>query len=147
MLPLSVGRSVRAPFLGFLVVLLPASLATACVDRADEPPAFACGVDPDPPTWSYLSTTVFRPNCATALCHSSNAASAGVVLDDREDGFRSLLAAEPEPFVRPFEPQNSQLLYLLEGFEVTRRMPPDAPLPAAQVDLVTRWICAGAENN
>ncbi len=122
-------------------------LAAACVDRADELPAWTCDEDPDPPTWSYLSTTVVQPNCATALCHSGSAATAGVALDDRESGYRSLLQAEPEPFVRPFEPQNSRLLYLLDGFEVDRRMPPDSPLPAAEVELVKRWICAGAEDD
>jgi hypothetical protein len=45
-------------------------------------------------------------------------------------------------FVVPGDPA-STLLSLLDGDE-RRRMPPDAPLPAADVALVRLWIEAGA---
>ena len=63
------------------------------------------------------------------------------------DGYRALLEAEPEPFVRPGAPRESRLMYLLAGVYVARAMPPEAPLPTVDVELVERWICAGAEDD
>ncbi len=40
----------------------------------------------------------------------------------------------------------SPLLYLLNG-EGALRMPPDGPLPQADIDLIDRWIKAGAKND
>ncbi len=108
---------------------------------------WTCDDDPAPPTWSLVSAAVMRPSCGTGSCHSRLAQRAGVVLDTAEDGYRALLAAEPEPFVRPGAPDDSRLMYLLVGVEVARTMPPDAPLPAVDVALVERWICAGAEDD
>ena len=50
------------------------------------------------------------------------------------------------PFVIPQQPEQSQLMFLLNGDEI-RIMPPDAPLPAADVDLIRAWIVDGAKNN
>lgn len=79
------------------------------------------------------------PNCATSSCHSSLAETAGLTLDDPEESYKELLARN---FVVPGDP-SSTLMSLLEG-EERRRMPPDAPLPAADIELVRLWIEAGA---
>jgi hypothetical protein len=100
-----------------------------------------CAADPSsrPATWSYIHPTLITPSCATSSCHSSLAATAGVVLDDRDAAYRTLIDLS---YVVPGDP-SSTLLYLLEGDE-RPRMPPDAPLPAADIDLVRAWIEAGA---
>jgi Planctomycete cytochrome C len=79
------------------------------------------------------------PNCATSSCHSSLAETAGLSLDDPDDSYAELRSRR---FVVPGDP-SSTLLSLLEG-EERRRMPPDAPLPAADIELVRLWIEAGA---
>jgi hypothetical protein len=125
-----------------------ASCAAACIERQDiTSAAWTCEDDADPPTWSLVSAAVTQPSCGTASCHSALTQRAGIVLDSAAAGYRSLVEAEPEPFVRPGSPQGSRVLYLLNGVEVARTMPPDAPLPGADIDLVRRWICAGAEND
>ncbi|MCC6993255.1 MAG: hypothetical protein IT370_01370 [Deltaproteobacteria bacterium] len=115
--------------LGLVVVLLCLVLA-------------GCGEDPAsrPADWGYLHAAVIEPACTSASCHSSLAKTGGVVLDDADSARRTLLEAG---FVRPGDP-NSPLLYLLRGDE-RQRMPPDAPLPRADVELVQRWIEGGAQ--
>ncbi len=101
----------------------------------------ACTGDPSdrPATWSYLHAAIIAPNCATSSCHSSRADTAGVALDDADEAYDVLITRQ---FVVPGD-SASTLLDLLEGNE-RPRMPPDAPLPAADIDLVRAWIEAGA---
>ena len=101
----------------------------------------ACAGDPAerPATWSYLHAAIIAPSCATSSCHSDRAATAGVVLVDPDTAFQTLIDRQ---YVIPGD-EGSTLLLLLEGDE-RRRMPPDAPLPAADIDLVRTWIEQGA---
>ncbi len=71
--------------------------------------------------------------------HSSLAETADLTLDDPDEAYQQLLA---RGFVVPGDP-SSTLMSLLAGDE-RRRMPPDAPLPAADIDLVRLWIETGA---
>ncbi len=107
----------------------------------------SCGTAPDdrPATWSYISAAIIEPNCATAGCHSVLAQAYGVVLYSREAGYVWLVDRD-QSFVVPGDPTQSQLLYLLRGDQI-RRMPPDSPLPRADVDLIERWILDGARDN
>ncbi len=92
-----------------------------------------------PATWSYIHAAIIVPSCVTASCHSSLTVRAGIVLEDRQDAYDLLLA---EQLIAPGD-LNSGLLFLLRGDERTL-MPPDAPLPAVDVDLVEEWIVLGA---
>lgn len=105
-----------------------AALAGCAGDPADRPVA-----------WSYVHAAIVAPNCATSSCHSERAQTAGVVLDDADQAYAALLDRD---FVVPGDPA-STLMSLLEGDE-RRRMPPDAPLPAADIALIRAWIEAGA---
>lgn len=100
----------------------------------------AC-VDPGerPATWSYLHPAIIEPSCATPTCHGALGARAGVVLQDPDDAYRRLLG---DRYVVPGSAA-SPLLYQLEG-EERALMPPDAPLPTADVELVRTWILEGA---
>ncbi len=100
-----------------------------------------CAEDPRqrPLTWTYLHAAIIAPSCATASCHSSRAATAGITLDDADDAYDQLLARD---FVIPGDPA-SALMSLLEGDE-RRRMPPDAPLPHADIELIRAWIEEGS---
>lgn len=82
---------------------------------------------------------MIAPSCATSSCHGGQADTAGFAFDDRDESYRQLLARR---FVVPGDPA-SALVPLLEG-EERRRMPPDAPLPAADVELIRLWIEEGA---
>ncbi|HSD87785.1 MAG TPA: c-type cytochrome domain-containing protein [Kofleriaceae bacterium] len=102
----------------------------------------ACTGSPNdrPATWSYLHAAIIAPSCATSSCHSQRAATAGVVLDDPDTAYQTLIDRQ---YVIPGD-DGSTLLLLLDGDE-RRRMPPDAPLPAADIDLVRTWIEQGAQ--
>lgn len=118
-----------------------------CIERRDALPAVECAEDASPPTWTRVSVAVMQPSCGTVACHSAVARRAGVVLDSRDAGYASLVDVGEEPFVRPGAPAESRLMYLLAGVDVGRMMPPEAPLPDGEIELVARWICAGAEDD
>jgi hypothetical protein len=103
--------------------------------------AAACTGDPGdrPATWAYLHPAIIAPNCATSSCHSARVETAGVALDEAGEAYRDLIDRR---FVVPGDPA-SALMPLLEGDE-RGRMPPDAPLPAADIELIRAWIAAGA---
>ena len=107
-----------------------------------------CGgaTDDRPATWSFISATIIEPSCATVNCHSAVAQRANVDLHDRATGFKALTSRN---FVFPSDPSQpgmSPLLYLLNG-QGALRMPPDGALPQADIDLIDRWIKAGAKND
>jgi hypothetical protein len=101
----------------------------------------ACTGDPAerPASWAYVHPAIIAPNCATSSCHSALVETAGIALADREDSYVRLIDLQ---FVIAGDP-TSALVPLLEGDE-RRRMPPDAPLPQADIDLIRIWIEAGA---
>jgi hypothetical protein len=108
--------------------------------------AGACGDDPvtsRPARWSYISAAIIQPSCATASCHTKLSRTYGLELETREGGYVNLVGGR---LVVPGRPDQSKLVYLLRGIEVTR-MPPDAPLPDADVALIERWILEGAAND
>lgn len=115
---------------------MPTWCAVACVIASG-----AC-VSPDerPATWNYVHAAILVPSCATATCHSSIAERGGVVLEDPDDAYQTLIDGG---YVVPGD-DNSTLLFLLTGEERVR-MPPDGPLPEADVELIRTWIREGAE--
>ena len=104
--------------------------------------AAGCGstMDDRPPRWSVISPTIVQPSCASVSCHSEIAQTAGVDLHDRAEGWDVLVG---RLFVEPGNRNDSELMWLLRG-EGNIRMPPDFVLPAADIELIGRWIDAGA---
>lgn len=90
--------------------------------------------------WDFIHAAIIVPSCATSSCHSGLSKSAGVDLEDVDESYEFLTV--DSQFVVPGD-SRSPLIYLLEGDE-RPLMPPDAPLPAADVDLIRQWIEEGA---
>jgi hypothetical protein len=129
-----------------------------------------CGADDRPPVWEYISPAIIQPNCATSSCHSPGAAVAGLDFSTPERGYTSLTGlwtwildpnGTPEancrkvgdyiacqrgfrPMVIPYDPGQSRLVHMLRARGVNR-MPPDRPLPEADIRLIERWILEGAQ--
>jgi len=121
-----------------------------------------CGAE-RPAAWTYISPAIIQPNCATSSCHSRLTASAGLDLSDIESGYRSLMAQKlpdgsgrprneyndktgaPRPLVTPGNPSGSRMLNMLRGFGAPL-MPPDRPLPEADIALIESWILEGASH-
>ena len=99
--------------------------------------------DDRPPTWSFISATIMEPSCATVNCHSAITHQGGVDLSARAVGYQSLV---PTYFVFPGNPQDSPVVNLMNAVG-SIRMPPDNPLPEADIQLIESWIAAGAQDN
>jgi len=118
---------------GVFLVVAAALAAIGCGGTADDRPA----------KWSFISATIVEPSCATVNCHSQVAARAGVDLHDRATGWHDLTT---RLFVNPTTPEQSEILFLMRAQGATR-MPPDVPLPEADIVLIENWIKGGAFNN
>ena len=131
-----------------------------------------CGdKDERPADWAFIAPMILAPNCATASCHSPGAAAAGLDLSDAKSAYRSLLGQQaqyflpqpplqdtatckgqrtgtvcltPRPMVQPCRPDESRIVNMMRG-RGAQLMPPDRPLPVADIELIERWILAGAK--
>ena len=132
----SKGRMPRVRVIALVLAL------AACDEAADRPATF-----------SYIHAAILEPSCTTAGCHSSLTAAAGVSLAGREGAYTVLTGRvcgepirpqdPPRNYVVPGAAEYSQLLHQLRGTD-RDVMPPDTPLPAVEIELVARWIDAGA---
>lgn len=106
-----------------------------------------------PPRWSYIHAAILQPACTTAGCHSALTAAAGLNLAG-SDGAYTLLTGHvcgepirpqdpPRNYVTPGSAEYSTLIHQLRG-DQRDVMPPDAPLPAAEIEVIARWIDRGA---
>jgi hypothetical protein len=131
-------------------------------------------VDNRPAEWAYISPAIFQPNCDTTSCHSPAAAVSGLDFSTPENGYASLtqlwvwVVVPPDggtapapgtpcairngtkvceyqerPLVTRYDPAGSRLVNMLRARNAPR-MPPDRPLPEADIALVERWILNGA---
>ncbi len=105
-----------------------------------------CGgtTDDRPARWSLISATIIEPSCATVNCHSAVAQRAGVDLHDRNTGWNSLVT---RGFVQPNDQTHSSAILYLMNAQGSIRMPPDVPLPEADIALIDKWIMNGANND
>jgi hypothetical protein len=132
-----------------------------------------CGsADSRPAEWDFISPALFEPNCATSSCHSPAAAVSGLDFSSPDTGYKSLTALwsweviQPDaaapggvacsmvngtlvceqqlrPLVTPYDPDGSRVVNMLRARDAPR-MPPDRPLPEADIRLVERWVFNGA---
>jgi hypothetical protein len=89
---------------------------------------------------------VFTPDCSG--CHSGGAPSGGLNLEEANS--YAMLVDIPSnqdgalDRVEPGQPDNSYLVDKLEGTGLQQQMPPGAPLPQAEIDVIRQWILDGA---
>jgi hypothetical protein len=126
-----------------------------------------CGADTRPAEWEYIAPMIIEPSCATGSCHSRAAAVAGLDFSTPRKGYTSLMGlkvwivnpagtdgCKPQdgtvvcqrnfrPMVTPYNPDQSRLVNMLRGRNAAR-MPPDRPLPEADIALIEKWIRSGA---
>jgi hypothetical protein len=113
------------------------------------------GCEQRPATWEYISPALFEPNCATSSCHSRATAVDGLDFSNAERGYRSLTSLSAtidgknparRAFITPYQPQQSRLVQMLRARNAPR-MPPDRPMPEADILLVEEWILNGARQH
>ena len=93
--------------------------------------------DKRPAKWSFIYATIVQPQCATVNCHSEIAQKKDLDFSERDVAYCSL-----EPAFIP-----NVLKMDTPGMTPIRRMPPDAPLPAPDIELLTTWATTGAAND
>jgi hypothetical protein len=103
----------------------------------------AGGVDDRPAKWSVIAATITEPSCATVNCHSQITQRAGVDLHAREIGYYTLINGH---YVIPGYPDQSAVISIMNAVG-SLRMPPDVPLPNADIELIEEWIAGGAQND
>ena len=149
-------------------------MLTVALVLASGASAGGCGQDHRPAEWAYISPALFQPNCATTSCHSPAAAVSGLDFSTPENGYASLTQlwvwvvyppdggtspapgapcaiqrgtkvceVKKRPLVTPYDPAGSRVVNMLRARDAPR-MPPDRPLPEADIELVERWILNGA---
>jgi len=107
--------------------------------------AAGCGsaTDDRPAKWSFISAAIVEPSCATVNCHSEFTKRAGLDLHARDVGFYTLVNGF---YVIPHNSADSSLTYVMNA-SGSLRMPPDNPLPIADIQLIEKWIDMGATND
>jgi hypothetical protein len=98
-----------------------------------------CPSDTDdrPLNFDYIHAAILKPNCATSGCHSTLTKTAGVDLQDRDSARR---VVQESIASQGGEQRYKDIVSLLRGQVPQRyRMPPDQPLPEADILLFERW--------
>jgi cytochrome c551/c552 len=99
--------------------------------------AASCGGDVDerPATFGYIWQAILLPNCATSGCHSALSRTKGISFSDRAEAYKTLSSFSDAILLGEQK---------LATGEYLPRMPPDQPLPMADIELIQRWILAGS---
>jgi hypothetical protein len=99
----------------------------------------ACGHDDDRPlTAEFIVSTILAPTCGRAGCHSEATAWRGYAFDSLANARKAF-----QIVVVPGDADASLLYSTITG--VGYAMPPEGPLPKADIALIRAWINGGAE--
>lgn len=97
----------------------------------------ACAdVDDRPTDFQYLHAAIIEPNCSTIGCHSEATQAGNYDMSTASAACEVLGGLPPNTIVS-----------LLRGEGVSDeypQMPPDVPLPEADIQLLERWLNEGA---
>lgn len=114
------------------------------------------GCGEDPATLTRVETEVFSFSCTFSACHNGPAPKAGLSLVAPTHAKLVGVLSTEKPthaLIAPGDPDASFLLDKLLGRELPTapqgdqpwvQMPPGLPLEDDRIDLVRRWIAAGA---
>ena len=110
--------------------------------------ALSCGGADEPATFTRVQSEVFTPSCVFSACHKGASPAGEMSLElDAYDQIVDVTSMQSPPKVRvkPGDPAGSYLMDKLEGKQAMgTEMPPGAMLEPERLDLVERWIAAGA---
>ena len=120
------------------IACLAAGLAVACATRTARPPAAAPAPAARAATYWQVHA-ILRDNCEH--CHNEDKAKGGLLTSS----YAALLAGgEHGETVVPGQSASSRLVQMIEGSRKPRMPYKEDPLRAADVDVIRRWIDAGA---
>lgn len=132
-----------------LPIILVSFISTSCSeDNTTQPPPSS---NAPLARLSDIQAKVFNTSCATANCHASGSAQAGLVLSEGQS-YANLINVNSVLFpgnkrVDEGNSSESVLVQMLTG-QRTPRMPYNlSPLSQAVIDSIKKWIDDGALNN
>lgn len=101
--------------------------------------------------FSDIQEKVFNTTCATANCHASGSAQAGLVLSQGQS-YSNLVEVQSVlyPNLKRVDTGNSGeslLIQILRGTRTPRMPFNGSPLSSAVIDSIAKWIDDGALNN
>lgn len=101
--------------------------------------------------FSDIQEKVFNTTCATANCHASGSAQAGLVLSQGQ-AYSNLVEVQSTlyPNLKRVDAGNSGeslLIQILRGTRTPRMPFNGSPLSSAVIDSIAKWIDDGALNN
>lgn len=101
--------------------------------------------DTRPETADYIIEAILAPACGRGACHSSVTVAAGYAFDTLDAAKASMKkqSENGQKLVVANDPSHSRLVTILS--DGNKPMPADAPLPDADIALITSWVAAGAE--
>jgi hypothetical protein len=106
----------------------------------------ACGTDPDTrpiDSADYIIEAILVPYCGRGGCHSTDTAARHLIFDTIDGSLAALNSDQGRgQLVVKGNPDASRVYQVLR--DSRRIMPPDIPLPDADVELIRAWIAAGA---
>lgn len=102
------------------------------------------------PTFHQIHDRTLMTSCAIGggSCHGTSGARAGLVFDDEDTAYASLVGQPGKDgtlLVAPGDPSCSLLVLKLESADPSVQMPPGAQLGAAERCSVEQWIANGAK--
>lgn len=135
----------------FAAVALAALTVAAC--GSEEPYIAKCvdvdvSCEPDyAPVFEVIFENILALRCGLpGGCHSAEGARAGLVLDEVQRAYDTLMGLEDNRSrVIPGEPSCSLVVTRLASISPTLVMPPGDPLPAGERCAIDLWILDGAE--
>ena len=114
---------------------------------------FACGDKEESATFTAVENEVIGLSCAFSSCHGASAGAGGLQLTGTDDyqrlvNVQSTVLAD-ETLVIPFDADNSYLIKKVLGTDGIEGdiMSPGSGISEEQLQLLTSWINAGAEDN
>jgi Planctomycete cytochrome C len=105
--------------------------------------ATSCASEERPETADYIIEAILVPKCGRAGCHSSETEQHGYAFDTIDNAIAAMTSTDRgRMLVSAGSAGDSDLYQVISGDREI--MPPDSPLPTADIDLIAQWINDGA---
>ena len=118
---------------------------TACDDTLNTNPIDSIIIPSQNVSYNEYIQPVFNYKCNNSGCHNAQDLAGGIDLTNWNG------AVSDPSVVFPFQPENSRLVWAVEGISGANPMPPlgapVTPLTKNQIEGIKTWIKEGADNN
>ncbi len=126
-------------------LLLGLTFISSCDDTLNQNPIDNIIIPSQDVSYNKYIQPIFNYKCNNSGCHNSQDFAGGIDLTTWNG------AVSDPSVVFPFQPENSRLVWAIEGISGANPMPPIGapvtPLTRNQIEGIRTWIKEGADNN